>query len=253
MSPPFPRILCAVDGSEGANVALELALELAGNDARVTLVSVWSNAAGEPRASGALELASARARETGVHAVRRLLHGAPVADALAAGASGFDLMVVGTHPHSRVTGALTGETATVLAHRSPVPLLIARERPLAAGVLAATDGHPATRLSLTAAARVAARVGGELTVLHVGEADESARRAELEEELADLRALLGHDIRYITDFGGAAARIVAAAEAERAGLVVVGSGAKHGAAALASTSERVAHHAPCSVLIHRHR
>ena len=239
MSPPFPRILCAVDGSEGANIALEHAFELAADDARVTLVSVWSDAAGEPRASGALELAAARAREAGVHAVRRLLHGAPVADALAAGASGFDLMVARTHPHARVTSALSGETATgwPIARRCP---LLWRARARWRRDARRHGRAPGHAPPLTAAARVAARVGSELTVLHVREADESARRAELEAELANLRALLGHGIRYITDFGGAAARIVAAAEAERAGLVVVGSGAKHGVAALASTSERVA-------------
>ena len=41
-------------------------------------------------------------------------------------------------------------------------------------------------------------------------ADESALRNELDAELLNLRALLGRDVRYITDFGGAAARIVAA-------------------------------------------
>jgi nucleotide-binding universal stress UspA family protein len=253
MSPPFPRILCAVDGSNGANVALEQALALAGSDARVTLASVWADLADEPLASGALGLAAARAREAGMHAPRRLLHGPRAAEALAAAAPGFDLLVIGTHPHSRASGIVHGETATLLAHRSPVPLLIARERPLAAGVLAAADGHVPTRPALTAAARVAAHFGAELTVLHIREADESARRTELETELTNLRALLGRDVRYLTDFGGAAARIVAAAEAEDAGLVVVGSGGKQGAAALSSTSERVAHRAPCSVLIHRHR
>jgi nucleotide-binding universal stress UspA family protein len=252
MSPPFPRILCAVDGSEGANVALEQALTLAGSDARVTMISVWADPAGEPRASGALELAAAQAREAGVRAARRLVHGGSVAETLAAAASRFDLLVVGTHPHSRASGILAREPATLLAHRSPVPLLIARERPLAAGVLAATDGHPATRPALTAAARAAARLGAGLTVLHVRAADEGALRNELHAELLNLRALLGRDVRYITDFGRAAARIVAAAEADGTGLVVVGSGGKSGAAALASTSERVAHRAPCSVLIHRH-
>ena len=71
--------------------------------------------------------------------------------------------------------------------------------------------------------------------------------------LTNARALLGRDLHYVTDDGGTAARIVAAARDASVGLVVTGSTGKRGVAALGSTSERVAHEAPCSVLIVRGR
>jgi nucleotide-binding universal stress UspA family protein len=251
--PPFPRILCAVDGSDESAVALEHAIALAGGDAHLTLAAVWTDPDHRPRAWGALELASARAREAGLTAVRRPIHAERVPDALAAAAAHFDLLVAGTQPHSRAAGILHHETMTALVHRCPVPLLVARERPLSAGVLAATDGRPRSRSALTAAGRVARRIGAGLTVVHIAEPDDHDRRAELAAELANIRALLGRDFRYIADFGAAAPRILAAAGTVGAGLVVVGSRGEQGLAAVASTSERVAHRAACSVLVERGR
>jgi nucleotide-binding universal stress UspA family protein len=46
---------------------------------------------------------------------------------------------------------------------------------------------------------------------------------------------------------------VAAAEQESPGLIVMGSDSKQGLAALGGSSERVAHAAPCSVLVMRER
>jgi len=85
------------------------------------------------------------------------------------------------------------------------------------------------------------------------ELDDRVRSRELAAELTNARALLGRDLHYVTDDGGTAARIVAAARDASVGLVVTGSTGKRGVAALGSTSERVAHEAPCSVLIVRGR
>ena len=79
---------------------------------------------------------------------------------------------------------------------APIPVLVARERPLAAGVVAATRARPADRAALTAAAHIAARLGAELTVVHVAERDDEKRRAELHAELANARALLGRALDY---------------------------------------------------------
>jgi nucleotide-binding universal stress UspA family protein len=43
---PFKRILCAVDGSREAAVALDHAIAVAGDDAKITVAAVWS--AGSP-------------------------------------------------------------------------------------------------------------------------------------------------------------------------------------------------------------
>jgi len=251
--PPFPRILCAVDGTDESGVALEHAIALADGDAQLTLASVWTDPERRRRAWGVLELAAARAREAGVKATRRPIHAERVPEALAAAAARFDLLVVGTQPHSRASGILHHEVMTALVHRCPVPLLVAREPPLGAGVLAATDGRPRSRSALTAAGRVARRLGTELTVVHVAGPDDRDRCTELTAEMANTRALIGHDVRYVTGFGAAAPRILATAHDVRAGLVVVGSRGRQGVAALASTSERVAHGAACSVLVERGR
>ncbi len=249
---PFRRILCAVDGSDEATVGLQQAIALAGSDATIAVTAVWSEDTPLARVAwDVVDQAVATALAAGATAIHRLIKSPSAVDALLTAALGHDLVVVGTHPHARVAGIVLGETATTLVHRSPVPVLVARATPLATGVLAATDGRPHARGALTAAALIASRLDAALTVLHVREVDEQLRRHELEAELANARALLGRDLRYVADLGGAAPRIVAAAEQDATGLVVVGSAAKRGVVALGSTSERVAHLAPCSVLVMR--
>lgn len=208
---PFPRILCAA-GDEHAETAIAQARAVAGDDGRLTL------AADE-------DLLAAR--------------------------HDHDLVVVGAHEHSRIGGIVLGETATELVHRSRHPVLVAREKPLAAGVIAATRALPSDRAALTAAAHLAARLGAELTIAHVADRDDPARRAELRAELANVRALLGRGIDYLELEGPPAPAIAALAAEEDAGLVVVGSDRRHGLDALRSVSERVAHTAPCSVLVMR--
>jgi nucleotide-binding universal stress UspA family protein len=148
---------------------------------------------------------------------------------------------------------LSADVSTAIVHRASCSVLLARPKPLTAGVLAATDGLARSRSAVTAATLVANRLGAPLTVLHVRELDDHERRRELAAELTNTRALLGHDLRYVTEEGGAVSRIVAAARDASMGLVVSGSAGKRGVAALGSTSERVAHQAPCSVLIVRGR
>ncbi|HEY6890487.1 MAG TPA: universal stress protein, partial [Solirubrobacter sp.] len=170
---------------------------------------------------------------------------------LLAAAVTFDLVVIGAHQHARVTGIVLGEIATLLLHRSRVPVLVARDRPLDAGIVAATRGLPADRAALTAAAHVAARLAAELTVVHVPERGDERRRDELAAELANARALLGRTLDFVEFDGPAARAIVDVAEGDGAGLAVVGSEGKQGLPALRSVSERVAHLAPCSVLVLR--
>ena len=162
-----------------------------------------------------------------------------------------DLVVVSAHQHARATGVVLGETATQLVHRSPVPVLVAREQPLAAGIVAATRAQPADRRALTAAARLARQLDAELTVIHVVEHGDEEQPPELSAERANTRALLGRELGYVTGPGSPARAIVSSAEGDGAGLVVVGSGGRRGLSALASVSERVAHLAPCSVLVMR--
>jgi nucleotide-binding universal stress UspA family protein len=256
--PPFPRILCALDDGAGANEAIEQAIAVAGTDSRIVFAANWYGhgsaaraAAADARARAAVERAVTRAREAGVEARAELFHAPRLVEALLRAAGMHDLVVVGAHSHARITGIVLGELATQLVHHCPVPVLVAREQPMASGVVAATRARPADRIALTAGTHIAARLGAGLTVVHVVERDDDKRRPELNAELANVRALLGRQIDHYQESGPAARAIVNVAQDEGAGLVVVGSDHRTGLSALASVSERVAHRAPCSVLVIR--
>ncbi|HEX6025176.1 MAG TPA: universal stress protein [Solirubrobacter sp.] len=256
--PPFPRILCALDEGAGTDEAIEQAIAVAGPDARIVFAANWYGRGSAERAAeadaharAAVEAAVERAEAAGVEARAELFHGPRLVDALLRAAASHDLVVVGAHSHARITGIVLGELATQLVHTSPIPVLVAREPQLATGLVAATRAWPRDRIALTKATHIAARLGAELTVVHVHEPDDFKRQPELDAELANVRALLGRQIDHYLATGPAARAIVDVAEGDGAGLVVVGSDQRRGLSALASVSERVAHLAPCSVLVMR--
>jgi nucleotide-binding universal stress UspA family protein len=253
--PPFPRILCAVDGTAGTEAAIEQAFAVAGRDARIAFATSWygPGAVADERAREAVEAAVARGRKAGVAVRAESFHSPRLGNALLTATAAHDLVVVGAHSHARATGIVLGETATQLVHRCSVPVLVARERPLTCGVVVATRAQPADRVVVTTGTQLAARLGAELTVVHVIERHDAARQPELRAELADARAFLGRPLDFLEDHGPAPRAIVVAAEGDGAGLVVVGSDGRRGLSALASVSERVAHLAPCSVLVMRSR
>ena len=198
-----------------------------------------------------VEHAVVRAHEAGAEACARYFRTARLAEALLGSIAQFDLVVVGAHRHSRAAGIVLSEIATQLVHRCALPVLVARDRPLSAGVVAATRALPADRAAVTAGTHIAARLGAELTIVHVPEHGGEQRRVELKSELANARALLGRSLDYAEFEGPPARSIVDVTEGDGAGLVVVGSEGKQGLPALRSVSERVAHLAPCSVLVIR--
>ena len=160
-------------------------------------------------------------------------------------------MVVGAHPRSRTTGIILGETASLLVRGSPLPVLVARDLPLESGIDVATRGVPADRPAVTAAAWLAAQLRAELTLVHVPGRDEARRQGELKAQRASVRKMLDRHVEYVSVDGPPARTLVDVAEGDGAGLVVVGSEGKQGLPALRSVSERVAHLAPCSVLVMR--
>jgi nucleotide-binding universal stress UspA family protein len=256
--PPFPRILCAIDGGDGSDAAIEQAIAIAGDDATIVFAASWygkGTIEGGPEFDTTwrhvVEQAVTRAEAGGAEAQARFFPTSHLNEAVLASAATYDLVVVGAHPHSRVAGIVLSEIATELVHRCPLPVLVARARPLAAGVVAATRALPADRAAVTAGTHLAARLGAELTIVHVPEHGDEDRRAELKAELANAKALLGRPLDYVEFDGPPARSIVDVAEGDGCGLVVVGSEGKQGLPALRSVSERVAHQAPCSVLVVR--
>jgi nucleotide-binding universal stress UspA family protein len=256
---PFARILCAIDRDGANQSAIEQAIALADGDARIVFAAQWYGKGSlergaEPGAEArdAAEQAVETAQRAGVEARAEYFHAPRLAGALLSQTAWHDVVVVSAHAHARASGIVLGETATLLAHRSAIPVLVARERPFAAGIVAATRALPADRPAVTAATHIAARLGAELTVVHVRGRDHAKRRAELRAELANARSFLGRGIDYLELEGSAAPAIVDVA-GDGAGLVVVGSAGKQGLPALRSVSERVAHRASCSVLVMRER
>jgi len=256
--PPFARVLCVIDGTETTGAAIEQAIALAGTDASIVFAASWygkgSLDAGpdfDEECRDVVEQAVARAQEAGAKACARYFRTARLADAVLAAVALYDLVVVGAHRHSRATGIVLSELATELVHRCSLPVLVARDHPLASGVVAATRGVPADRAAITAGTHIAARLGAEMTIVHVPERGDEHRQSELKAEVANAGALLGRSLDYVELEGPRARAIVDVAEGDGAGLVVVGSEGKQGLPALRSVSERVAHHAPCSVLVVR--
>lgn len=136
--------LVAVDGSEAAGKAAQMAVDLAAKtQAKVTFVycvvpivntaeMVWVPSADFDRAqerAGEQILAEAQARfaTTGVTLATRLLRG-PAAETIADEAKrpGYDLLVVGSHGYGVVKRLLLGSVATRLLHVCEKPILVVR-------------------------------------------------------------------------------------------------------------------------------
>ena len=173
-------------------------------------------------AAAALDRAREEAtRATDVAAVQ--VGGAPSAALLEAIATErADVVAVGTHGLGRVAGIALGSVASRMLHRAPCSVLVAR---------GAGTGTWAPR-------RIVVGVDGS------AEADEALAVAR------ELETRFEASTRVLSVEAGRPA-IVLADAASDADLLVVGSRGVHGARALGSVSERVAHDAPCSVLVVR--
>jgi nucleotide-binding universal stress UspA family protein len=241
----FERIVCGVDGSPESLEAVRQADVLLEEGGRLVLVAAvdLTDAIGfqvattpvraarraqekveelDRRASGALE--RARAKVTHAADVAALeASGAPASSLLeTAAAEGAGVLAVGTHGVGRMAGIFLGSVATHVLHRAPCSVLVARTPSSGEwaprSILAGVDGSIEADAALEAARALEARFGATLTVLTVDDRRPAGALVE---------AASGLD------------------------LLVVGSRGLHGARALGSVSEQVAHEAPCSVLVTR--
>jgi nucleotide-binding universal stress UspA family protein len=114
----------------------------------------------------------------------------------------------------------------------------------------ASDGSAGAERAVELAARIGYANQAAVYMLSVdpGPHGEPTRTAV---EAADLTTALGREPTVVRESGEPSERILELAVGERVALVVLGSRGLTGVRALGSVSERVAHRAPCSVLVAR--
>jgi nucleotide-binding universal stress UspA family protein len=243
----FARVVCGVDGSAESLEAVrqaDVVLEPAGRLVLVAVVDLSDTIHFQiaPTAVHAarraleradeLDRAALEVLERARGAVRRTTDVAsvevagPPATCLLEQVTTEDagLVAVGTHGLGRMAGIALGSVATRMLHRAACSVLVARRPPAGdwgpRAILVGVDGSPAADAALDAGRTLASRLGATVEALTIA--------------------------------GGRVAHgLVEAAAA--ADLLVVGSRGTHGARSLGSVSERVAHEAPCSVLVVRAR
>ena len=260
---PFPRILCAVDGSPSADVAIEQALILAGSDAALTFLTVCDSRGFGPtrmatlgpyRADAALDQARRAAHDAAVDARMLLRRGDDVRHVIFKEASGYDLLVLGTRGRQRSTGIVLGTTCVAALHHSPVPVLVTRPAhapsTFPSEIVLATDGSPAIGPAVARTAALAQRHDARVTLVHVGRSD-SGTRHELAEEIATMVEATGREPGIVEAQGHVPSRLAELALSLPASLIVTGSRMLTGIRALGSVSERTGVVAPCSVLVMR--
>jgi nucleotide-binding universal stress UspA family protein len=261
---PFSRVLCAVDGSEASIEAVRQAAILAGPDGQVTLLAVAgrSRVAGlemaelSPwRAETVLEDAGRLVAEAGSKATTSMEESPDPSDVILRRAEDFDLLALGAPPASRIGGILLRSVASSATHRATVPLLVARPALEGASfptpVLVASDGGPGSPLLVEIGAAIARTHRGRAALVHV--VDEHAGRStySYSDQAVRLYRVTGVHPHVDVRRGQAHEVIVDAARRPACSLIVIGSRGLSGVKAVGSVSERVAHGAPCSVLIVR--
>jgi nucleotide-binding universal stress UspA family protein len=149
------------------------------------------------------------------------------------------LVAVGTHGHRRLTEIMIGGVSGALLHEAPCSVLIARPAvaPFPRSIVVGIDGSECADAALATAQYLAERFDTGLRIVTALHADVDLGHASLRTPF--LEKIEAHPVEAL------------AVAAERADLLVVGSRGLHGIRALGSVSERVAHRAPCSVLVVR--
>lgn len=258
----FSTVVCGVDISPQSAEAVRQGAVLAADGAQLYAVSAWDPGLAMHAGMHAQEVA-ADLRKESLTALRRAkeavpsvqemhFQGAPVACLLAAATNlSADLVSVGSHGTSRPAGFVFGSVASAMAHHAPCSVLIAREggSEFPGRVLHTGDGSPESQDAARIAGLIASRHGGSVTTLHVSH--DGTDTSQLAEESVLLIEATGVEPVTLAEEGSPHRKIVEKADSMGASLIVLGSRGLTGLRALGSVSERVAHHAACSVLIVR--
>ena len=254
---PFKSILCGVEGNPASTIAARASIALQTPETSLRFVAVDASFELRPEyTKESLEAAMAEAmklaEEAGVTATSDMPAGKYASKVLLSEAQNHDLLVVGTHNQSRVSGIVLGSTASETVHETELPLMVARE-PSGGGfldkMLLATDGSEGSKAAAAAAGALAAAYGGKLEVLHVSDGNQSDSDAVTGAELEEIERATGTRPELSTVDGHPTDKIVEAAAERGTSLIVCGRRGQSGIKLLGSVSERVVHQAETSVLL----
>jgi nucleotide-binding universal stress UspA family protein len=131
----FSRVLIGLDGSPGAECALDAAIALASPSARIVLAGVLPlKAPAQLRADAEryLDIAAEHARSSGRSVEPVVLTGSNVAAALVSYAyeNAIDLIAVTTRSRRRLARTVFASVADSLLHRAAVPVLVCHNQPV---------------------------------------------------------------------------------------------------------------------------
>jgi nucleotide-binding universal stress UspA family protein len=248
----FGRVLCGIDGTPESLEALRQADSLRDPSGRLTVVTAlelastaeagWAatGAAAQLEAAAALALEAARAEVPG--ADLRCVEGR-ADQVLSAEAERLDatLVAVGTHGIRRLVGVAIGSVTTMVLREAPCSVLVARARAEGeeqlGAIVVGVDGSPQSELAAAVAFQLGERFGVEVRPVTVG--GDGVDRNAVEAIVPDAVVTEGRPVEALI------------ASAGRSDLLVIGSRGLAGLRSLGSVSERVAHRAPCSVLVVR--
>lgn len=255
----FKYAVCGIDGSSEGMVATRQAAQLLGPGARLLLVAGVDPWDVFMKAQGDLDRARARLHadaEDALLRARRELDGDRDSEARVIGGraedilldevtrEGADLVAVGTHGAGRAHGYVVGSVATLLLHKAPCSVLVARASasPLhwPRRILVGIDGSVESALACQRARGLAAEFSARIDLI-----------TALGGKPLDLLAaqMVGAELPHKIDPRSPVEALVEASVS--ADLLIVGSRGAHGLSTLGSVSERVAHRAACSTLVVR--
>ncbi len=181
--------------------------------------------------------------------------------------AGIDLIVMGTHGYGGLKRLRLGSVAENTVANATVPVFTVRQKthlfidvtradsiPVLEKILCPSNISKTAVTALRHAAALAERFGAVLTVLHIRETDKDADISKDEEKLCAWIAdtvKVQCDVKPMVRNGHAAEEIISYARGNRNDLIVLG--ARHQkffeATFFGRTTELVARHAPCPVLI----
>ena len=258
----FTDILCAVNGARTSTEAVKLATALAGPDGHLTLLAVtaqagsgaFTSAAISPsRAKRILSVAKQITEKAGVRSTTVVDPGGPPVDVILERARDHDLLVMGAPAISWLGGMIIGGVATVALRQFTTPMLVVRRSStgsLPGGqILVASDGEEGSDQLVELAGRLGQSHDARVTLVNALGAESEMNPRVIQAQARRLKHALPTAGEPCIEPGKAWDVIIDAAKSTHAALVIIGSRRLRGLRAFGSVSRRVAHDAPCSVLV----